>query len=74
VQSDESVKVRELLRLINENYPNIHFEIGSTDLDTAYIKMFSSEVITTYQDYRDQIQNITETNQSYVETINSGKD
>jgi hypothetical protein len=50
--------------MIIENLPELHIDVKSTDLDTAYIKMYSEDNIVTYEDYKAQIQSVIETMQS----------
>ena len=58
MQSSESQDVQDLIRMIIENLPELHIDVKSTDLDTAYIKMYSDDTIITYEDYKAQIQSV----------------
>jgi hypothetical protein len=64
VQSSESQDVQDLIRMIIENMQDLHIDVKSTDMDTAYIKMYSEDNIVTYEDYKAQIQSVIETLQS----------
>jgi hypothetical protein len=64
VQSSESQDVQDLIRMIIENLPELQIDIKSTDLDTAYIKMYSEDKIFTFEDFKAQIQSVIETSQS----------
>ena len=64
VQSIESQNVQDLIRMIIENLPELQIDIKSTDLDTAYIKMYSDDKIFTFEDFKAQIQTVIETSQS----------
>jgi hypothetical protein len=50
--------------MIIDNLPDLQLDMKSTDLDTAYIKMYSEDKIVTYEDYKAQIQTVIETTQS----------
>lgn len=64
MQSSESQDVQDLIRMIIENLPELQIDIKSTDLDTAYIKMYSEDKIFTFEDFKAQIQSVIETSQS----------